>query len=682
MNINNELLKDYSESEKEQVFKILKELSSQGKSSTYNKLLYADYAEIPVDIETFLTDDQYLGRGLVNSEGKFTVYPYWVNVLHDIFPNHLDTNYNTLILTGGIGLGKSFCAVLIILYYLHRVMCMKDPNLHFGLQPMDEIWFSMMNITLEAAQGVAWSKLQELLQSSPWFMARGTIHGKDKLEWQPINKKLRLVYGSNNNKLLGKAVLVNFSDEVNFAAMTTDVDKIKRKYMRLISQIDARLQSRFMKGTKKPYINIIASSKDSEQAFMESYIEMKKKNESKTTKIVDEPQWVIRTDKDSPKKFWVAVGNKFLASEVLDENASEDVVSYYRDKGYQMLAVPIGYYENFKDNVELALTDIAGISTVGAYKYIAGAKFKAVKTSSYQNAFSKDIIETGTGDNFQYSDWFQMDKIHSEDIVKPLFIHLDMSKSKDMTGIAGVWIKGRKETGGESTKELMFKLAFSVSVKAPRGDEISFEKSRTFIRWLRDQGFNIKGVTSDTYQSGQIQQQLKADKFETSILSVDRLDAVPGTKQKVCIPYQFYRSVIYEQRIEIYDKCDKLTDETIALEREPDGHINHPENGTVGSKDQADAVCGAVFNASKFAEEYIFKYDESVEETIDVASQISQNISEQDSLMNIFENELKKMHDSREHNRKMTNTERKEDRQEERRDRVINDDSDDWFTVL
>ena len=37
-------------------------------------------------------------------------------------------------------------------------------------------------------------------------------------------------------------------------------------------------------------MNIIASSKDSEQAFMESYIEMKRQNESKTTLIVDEPQ--------------------------------------------------------------------------------------------------------------------------------------------------------------------------------------------------------------------------------------------------------------------------------------------------------------------------------------------------------------------------------------------------------
>lgn len=35
------------------------------------------------------------------------------------------------------------------------------------MQPIDKITFSMMNITIEAAEGVGWSKLQELIQSSP-----------------------------------------------------------------------------------------------------------------------------------------------------------------------------------------------------------------------------------------------------------------------------------------------------------------------------------------------------------------------------------------------------------------------------------------------------------------------------------------------------------------------------------
>ena len=375
----------------------------------------------------------------------------------------------------------------------------------------------------------------------------------------------------------------NFTDEVNFGAMTSDVEKIKTKQKHLISQVDARMQSRFMKGTYLPTLNIIASSKSSDQSFLESYIDMKKKNESKTTLIVDEPQWVIRTDKDSEEKFYVAVGDKFKASEVLPKGATESILKEYRAKGYSLLQVPIGYYETFNDNVELALTDIAGISTTSALKFISGARLNEIKTDNYKNPFNRDIIEVGTGDDLQYSDFFNIDLVSEKDLSKPLYIHLDMSKTGDKTGIAGVWIDSKRASSdGEDSKEAYYKVAFSVSIKAPKGYEISFEKNRNFIRWLKSKSFKIKGVSSDTFQSAQIQQQLKSDKFNVSILSVDRLDNVDGTKQKVCLPYAYFRTTIYEKRLILYDKCDLLTEEIVNLEKESDGHINHPDNGTKG----------------------------------------------------------------------------------------------------
>ena len=94
------------------------------------------------------------------------MFPYWVETMKKIFPNNLDTAYNTLILTGAIGIGKSFFADLCLLYQLHRLLCLKDPYLHYGLQPIDKITISLINITLDAAKGVAWDKLQQLIQTS------------------------------------------------------------------------------------------------------------------------------------------------------------------------------------------------------------------------------------------------------------------------------------------------------------------------------------------------------------------------------------------------------------------------------------------------------------------------------------------------------------------------------------
>lgn len=645
--INLEVLNNLSPEERALALEILKEYSQEGYSTLLDDLKYSDFEEVPVDIMTFISDERYLGRGLYSvdqftGERKCTVFPYWIEKLKEIFPDNLTTRYNTVILTGSIGLGKSFIAVVCQLYLLYRMLCLKDPYTYYGLQPIDKITFSMLNVTLEAAAGVGWDKMQQLLQSSDWFMERGNMNAsRTNPQWMPP-KGIELIFGSSNRHVVGRALFSNFSDEVNFG-VGNNVEKQKAKLKKMISQIDARMISRFGKGTYLPTMNIIASSKDSEQAFMESYIEMKRQNESKTTLIVDEPQWVVRNDKGSPNdpgSFYVAVGNKFLAHELLPVSATEEEVQAYREKGYFMLKVPPIYREAFEDNIDLALTDNAGISTSSTTKYISGVRLNQIKTDTYKNPFTKDVIEVGNSpdDILQYSNFFDLSRVSPRDLARPLFIHLDMSLSGDKTGIAGVWITGKRPqvAGGEPSKELEFKVAFSTSIKAPKGFQVSFEKNRNFIRWLRDRGFAIKGVSSDTYQSAQIQQQLKADGFKTKILSVDRVDS----STRSCLPYAFFKSAIYERHIQIYKDCNLLTEEIVSLERLSDGHIDHPQNF---SKDQSDAVCGALFLASEFAEEYSYDYGENLDISLDINTTASDEFKKHQMIAE-FQEELSKIY--------------------------------------
>ena len=213
-----------------------------------------------------------------------------------------------------------------------------------------------------------------------------------------------------------------------------------------------------------------------------------------------------------------------------------------------------------------------------------------------------------------------------------------MSVSGDKTGIAGVWIKGKKphQDGQSDSKELFYTLAFSVSVKAPKGYQISFEKNRQFIRWLRDKGFAIKGVSADSFQSADLLQQLSAEDFETEIISVDRVD----TASRICIPYQTLKSAIYENRLEMYE-APLLTEEFVGLERNNNGKVDHSPSG-INSKDQSDAVCGALFNASKHAEEFAFFWGESIETLIE-ASRDNNAINTQKQIQVDMQEELNKM---------------------------------------
>lgn len=631
------ILKNLSAEEKSLALSILKEITDKGESKTLNELIYEDYEEIPVGIEEFLTNPIFLGKGLVNKEGKFTVFPYWIEVLKKLFPNNIETEYNTLILSGAIGLGKSFVAVIAILYMLYRMLCLKDPYIHYGLQPIDKITFSFINITLDAAKGVAWSKCQELLQASPWFLNKGRVSKQLQPEWQPT-KNIELLYGSQPRHIIGRAVYCSFEDEISFIP-NQDINKQKEKAKALISSVDARMQSRFMKGEKLPTLHILASSKRTDQSFLESYIDLKKKNESKTTVVIDEPQWVVRPDKDSSNKFYVAVGNKFLNSEMVPLNATEQELQIYRNRGYTLLKVPMGYYEAFLDDIDIALTDIAGISTTNSTRYISGDRWAKCINKNISNPFTKDVLTVGNSadDLTQYYDFFDLSRIPSDLKARPLYVHLDMSISGDKTGIAGIWITGKKDKVEENrpaSKDLKYRLAFNTSIKAPKGHQISFEKNRQFVFWLREQGFNVKGVSTDTFQSYDTGQTLKVKGFNYDIVSVDKVD-----KDRINKPYQYFKTTVYDERIEIYQTA-LLTEEIIGLKRDNNGKIDHDITG-VNSKDSADAVCGAVYNASQRAEEFSFDFGESLDVIVSTNNGGDYNTRRQ--LTVDFEEELKQL---------------------------------------
>lgn len=198
-------LNNLSEKEKELALKILQEMSEKGNSQIYEDLKYADYEEIPVDIETFLHNKNYLGNALYDPEGRFTLYPYWEKKLKEIFPTSTTTRYNTIVLTGAIGLGKSTIAVICLLYMLHRLLCLRDPYLFYGMQPIDKISISLMNITLENAKGVALDKMNQMILSSTWFMSKGKMTGETNLVFNP-NKHIELITASSNNQVIGRCL--------------------------------------------------------------------------------------------------------------------------------------------------------------------------------------------------------------------------------------------------------------------------------------------------------------------------------------------------------------------------------------------------------------------------------------------------------------------------------------------
>ena len=607
-----EELEGLNKEEKEVALRILKEYSEKGSSKEFNNILYEDYNEIPVDIETFVTDDNYLGKAWKDASGKLKLYPFWLKKLKQLFPNNLDTSVNNFIESGARGLGKSEMAVLCGLYLMYRILCLKNPLEHFRLKPTETICFAFMNITKILAEDIGISKFQETVQLSPWFMQRGQMTRLNNMPYWVPPKPIEIIIGSQASHVIGRAIYFCFFDEISFIK-NMDIDKQKQIAINMVDTALGGMKTRYIYQGKNPTLMILESSKRSEKSFLEEHMKQKLKSEKENVLIVDEAVWNVKPEGTYKKeKFPVALGNKFMQSTVLSR---EDNIDEWIEKGYKIIYPPIDFLPNFMDDIDRALCDYAGISSSEISKYISGSAVKDIIDESKQNLFVKDIIEVGNApeDTAQYYDFIDVSRITSEIKEKPMFIHLDMSVSGDKTGIAGVVIKSKRTSTDQDNmaKDLYFDLVFSVSIKAPKGRQISFEKNRQFIYWLKEQGFAIKGITSDTFQSYDTGQALLARGYNYEVLSVDRVDS-----DHICKPYQYLKSTIYEKRFCIYNSR-LLIQEITELERNINtGRVDHPENG---SKDMSDAVCGAMFNASKHAEEFAFNYGEDLENIVEVS---------------------------------------------------------------
>ena len=602
----NKFLETLTEDERKIALQILDDFSHEGSSDLYNKLIYADYNEVPVDIETFLKDEQYLGKAWHDASGKFKMYDFWLDVLKKLFPTNIDTAFNTLLESGARGIGKSEVACGAVgPYLMYRVMCMKNPLDFYRLKPTEKICFAFMNIKLDLAEEIATSKFQNTIQASPWFMSRGTLTKKNnKPYWVPPDP-VSIIIGSQSDDVIGLPVFWSFFDEISFIK-NQDIDKQKKKAKDMIDTALGGMLTRFVYGGKNPTMLVVASSKRSEQSFMESYIKTLSETDGNNTFVVDKPVWEIKPKGTySDETFKVGLGNKYLENVIIPE-AEYEHLDQYQERGYKIIDVPVDFKAKFLQEIDRALCDYAGISSASSNKYMSAQSVGECVNKDFKNPLP-DVLEIGNAkeDTAQYYNFFNLANVPQELMHKPLYIHLDMSISGDMTGIAGVWITGKKVSTDENqAKDLSFRLAFSTSIKAPKGHQISFEKNRNFIRWLKERGFKIKYISCDTYQSYDLLQQLKAEGYETGILSVDRVT------DNICQPYQYLRSTIYERRFVMY-KSDRLFDEFIDVERDlRTGKVDHSPNF---HKDVLDAVCGATYTASKYAEQYAYDYGEDLD---------------------------------------------------------------------
>ena len=135
---------------------------------------------------------------------------------------------------------------------------------------------------------------------------------------------------------------------------------------------------------------------------------------------------------------------------------------------------------------------------------------------------------------------------------------------------------------GSQTKEASpVVIVDAVRWWTPKSTEsVDFTEVKEYIQSLKHRGFNVKCVTFDRWNSHDMMQQLNAYGMPAEILSVAKKH------------YEDMALVLMEERLH-GPHIPLLIDELLQLRIIRD-KVDHPRKG---SKDLADAVCGAVFNA-------------------------------------------------------------------------------------
>lgn len=578
-----------NEVEQSYLLQILEELSESdcGYSKTYEDIWLSDYKEIPVDIDTFLDSETYLGK--TNRCGK-AVFPFWRTELRNFF--NAGNQFHEWILTGATRIGKSSTGISATSYMLYRLMCLRDPQKYFNKKDVSKFSILFFNITKDLAKGVAYREFNDTLKASPWFNAHGTFSSSERdFYYIPEGGKIIIDYGSDASHGLGQQVFVGFMDECNFSkAGVKDVNKAKSHMKETYNTISARVKGTFKHGGEVFGKIFAVSSKRSDSDFMEAYVqEQLDAGAGNHMYISDAPQWeVLPKDTFASETFYIAVGDRYHKGFVVPDNQCfPEALDDLRKQGYKILEPPVDMKSDFLADFEIALRDLAGIAVTGALSFITQAAITPCISKTRKNPFYSDILEIGTKDNFSIEEFFHMKEVPPELKRIPIFIHLDLSLTTDRTGISGGGITGRKDIvnkDGAKVSMPFLSHLFSVAIQAPRGDKIAYGKIVAFICWLRKSGFHIERISRDQFQSEYLAQELEQKGFTVDKISLDRTSD----------GYTALRSVLLEERIDQLDH-KLLQDELVHLQRDSvTDRVDHPAGG---SKDVADSHAGWVWNA-------------------------------------------------------------------------------------
>jgi hypothetical protein len=540
-----------------------------------------DFEERPATIKEFVTAE-YLN---IESKMRKAIMDELETIIGPDVSSTKMTDYAEAMITGGIGIGKTTIASVVLPWLAHWVLCLRDPQDFFNLLPGSRIAFMQMSTSGNQAKEVVFGDIKARIQYSPWF-AEKYPYDKDFKNQLRFPKDIWILPGdSAETTFEGYNILGGILDEADSHKVTKDKDYAEQGYTTIHSRIDSRFGA-----VERPdgthsygFLLVIGQMKKGNGFAAKKYQEFKKRPDRYAVRMAiwESFGWqrFLRAD-GTRDSFWYDSKRKEICPPGTVELLKAE------GKGDHLIEVPEAFRSDFENNPEKALRDLAGIPPATGSPFIS----LVYKIEDARDRWIERFGDRGPVDGVRgnmIAKWFRA----QESLKRVAHIDLAYSAEGDALGFAMGHIPEMVVIEGERKPFIVIDMIMRVA--APSGTEIFLGDIRRMIYDLKaDHGFNIKKVTMDGFQSTDTRQQLEKRRYETELVSVD----------KTILPYHDLREAIYENRIAFPpyavrlrvddpEPTEILVKELVELMDNGD-KIDHPPEG---SKDISDAVAGVCF---------------------------------------------------------------------------------------
>lgn len=506
-------------------------------------------------------------------------------------------------------------AELIMLRKLYEMSCWKNINARYQLMSKTNIMFLYFSVNKVQAERTGFGEIRSWVDNSPYFRDEFPRQGRIK-EALIFPEGLTFVYGSGSQHSIGMSVIGTIMDEANFmgANGNGDVEKASELYAGIVNRANSRF---IIDGGINHSLNILISSSTHESSVTERQIQASKND--KHTYVCAPAQWEVKPQKFSKKFFYVCKGTNYLEPYIV--NSTDDVNNFRMSEGLKkkdyvdgiedfdkidsmvkelpphqqtkFLAVPVDLRRGFETNIMKSLQDLGGVSVSSQGKLFTSVSvYNSCVSEKFRHPFIQPSIIISTGDKIEIKDYLRSDfRLRHPD--RPRFIHIDQSYRTDDTGISMVYVDEILEEDG--VKKPIYGVDFMIQINPPKPPKkIAIYKIRNFVVWLANV-FNVKigKVTYDIFNSEESRQILEEMGFNVAYQSVDRTDKA----------YLDTVEIMYEGRLRMYDYSifrSEIFNVVHYRDRHKVDHLKTNSDGSVGKKDVADSLCGAIENALSF----------------------------------------------------------------------------------